>query len=168
MPPDIKPCCIAFTLSLEEGCEVVLLLFPPVSLFYNDGLQIGGRSLHFPGGRAAKNPTCTLCSLKVMGSYFHMFWECSPVAGFWNYLSEIFEIKLPCYSDPNKKKTAAGQAGLTAAKKPSTFALLSCIDADIPGRCARPSQGCMSGAITIILYVFFLLFYFYLCIYFFF
>lgn len=57
-----------------------------------------------------KNPTRTPCFLKAMGSYFHMFWECSPVAGFWKSiasdLSKIFEMKLPCYRDPNQKTSS--------------------------------------------------------------
>lgn len=78
------------------------------------------------------DPTCTFCSAKVIGSYFHMFWECSPVAEFWKMiafnLSKLFKIRLPCtpatliLNDLSKlgltlDKRRALLAGLTAAKK---------------------------------------------------
>lgn len=46
------------------------------------------------------NPTCTLCSSKADGTFFHMFWQCSPVRTFWvmvaSNLSKLFKISLPC------------------------------------------------------------------------
>lgn len=51
--------------------------------------------------KAIGDPTCTLCPMKVIGSYFHMFWECAPVTRFWRMvvsnLSKMFKVKLPCW-----------------------------------------------------------------------
>lgn len=88
------------------------------------------RKLHLM--KAIENPTCTFCSPKVIGSFFHMFWECAPVASFWKMvavnLSKMFEVELPCSPAAlflnhlsnlgltlNKKRGLL--AGLTAAKK---------------------------------------------------
>lgn len=88
------------------------------------------RKLHLM--KVIDDPTCTFCSAKVIGSYFHMFWECSPVAEFWKMiafnLSKLFKIRLPCtpatliLNDLSKlgltlDKRRALLAGLTAAKK---------------------------------------------------
>lgn len=45
------------------------------------------------------DPISTLCPMKATGTYFHMFWESSPVARFWEMvasnLSDMFEISVP-------------------------------------------------------------------------
>ena len=42
---------------------------------------------------------CTLCSTGAPGTFLHMFWECPPVARFWNRvfskLSDIFSLTVP-------------------------------------------------------------------------
>lgn len=82
--------------------------------------------------KVINDPVCTLCSSKVVGTYFHMFWECTPVADFWKMvatnLSGLFGVSLPCspatliFNDLSRlglalDKRKALLAGLTAAKK---------------------------------------------------
>lgn len=88
------------------------------------------RKLHLM--KIIDNPTCTLCSSKAIGSFFHMFWECTPVSKFWKMiafnLSQLFKVKLPCspaiimLNDLPKlgltlDKRRALLAGFTAGKK---------------------------------------------------
>lgn len=88
------------------------------------------RKLHLM--KVINDPLCTFCSSKATGSFFHMFWECPPVAVFWRMvafnLSKLFKIRLPCLpatlilndlSDLvlTLDKKRALLAGLTAGKK---------------------------------------------------
>ena len=76
--------------------------------------------------------SCTLCSLKTMGTFLHMFWECLPVARFWqNVASEVSTfvsgtvsatIPVVLLNDTSSLQISKCQkrivlAGLTAAKK---------------------------------------------------
>ena len=75
---------------------------------------------------------CTFGSSKVIGSCFHMFWECTPEAKFWKMVNfnplKLIKIRLPCLpptiilNDLSElgltlDKKRAFLAGLTAAKK---------------------------------------------------
>ncbi len=88
------------------------------------------RKLHLM--KVINDPTCTFCSSKVIGSYFHIFWVCAPVATFWRMvainLSKLFKVKLPYLPAAlilndlsglglKLDKKRALLAGLTAAKK---------------------------------------------------
>lgn len=88
------------------------------------------RKLHLM--KVINDPTCTLCSSKMIGSFFHMFWECTLVAEFWKMvalnLSQLFKIRLPCSPDRLILNDLSGLgltlderrallAGITAAKK---------------------------------------------------
>lgn len=50
--------------------------------------------------KVINDPICTFCSPKVIGSFFHMFWECTPVAEFWKMVAfnlfKLFNIRLSC------------------------------------------------------------------------
>lgn len=78
------------------------------------------------------DPSCSLCSLKVSGTFLHMMWNCPPVSQFWSKvaakLSDLVSVTIPVtipvlllidLSEINitklKKRTVL--AGLTAAKK---------------------------------------------------
>ncbi len=79
------------------------------------------------------DPRCTLCTrFGAPGTFFHMFWDCPPVAWFWNVvasqLSVIFSLVMPVsatvllLNDLSQLPTTKQQkivilAGLTAAKK---------------------------------------------------
>lgn len=56
------------------------------------------RKLHLM--KVINDPRCILCSAGDAGSFFHMFWECAPVATFWKMvafnLSKMFRIRLFC------------------------------------------------------------------------
>lgn len=88
------------------------------------------RKLHLM--RFIDSPFCTFCSSHVIGSFFHMFWECPPVLKFWKMiafnLSKLLNITLHCLpavfllNDLSKlhinlEKKKALLAGLTAGKK---------------------------------------------------
>ena len=47
------------------------------------------RKLHLM--KVINDPICTFCSSKVIGSFFHMFRECIPVAEFWRWLPWTFQ-----------------------------------------------------------------------------
>lgn len=77
------------------------------------------------------SPFCLLCSQRSMGTYIHMFWECSGVRSFWvqiaQVLSDIIGSKIPCLPNvmllnDDSSLNILGKknilfAGLTAAKK---------------------------------------------------
>ena len=78
------------------------------------------------------DPLCTLCSLKVQGTYLHMIWDCPPARLFWNKvaskLSTLTDVTVPVtvktliLNDLSTLKLSKIQkravfAGLTAAKK---------------------------------------------------
>lgn len=77
-------------------------------------------------------PCCNLCSLKVQGTFIHMFWDCPPVRQFWGIvastLSDLIEDTVPVTTcvlilnnlsilNISKLKKRVILAGLTAAKK---------------------------------------------------
>ena len=78
------------------------------------------------------DPLCTLCSLKVQGTYLHMIWDCPPARLFWNKVaskwSTLTDVTVPVtvktliLNDLSTLKLSKIQkravfAGLTAAKK---------------------------------------------------
>ena len=78
------------------------------------------------------DPLCTLCSLKVQGTYLHMIWDCPPARLFWNNvaskLSTLTDVTVPVNMKTlilndlstltlSKIQKRAVFAGLTAAKK---------------------------------------------------
>uniref|UniRef100_A0A3Q3AUI9 Reverse transcriptase domain-containing protein n=1 Tax=Kryptolebias marmoratus TaxID=37003 RepID=A0A3Q3AUI9_KRYMA len=78
------------------------------------------------------SPICDLCTLKVPGSFMHMYWDCPSVASFWRQISTTlsdllkFDISLSpslfLLNDDSTLELSSQQkrmlwAGLTAAKK---------------------------------------------------
>ena len=78
------------------------------------------------------SPICALCTLNVVGTYVHMFWECPTVLTFWKQIttkiSNIVEVQIPCLPNVvllnddcalelNRHKRLIVFSGLTAAKK---------------------------------------------------
>lgn len=101
-----------------------------IHLNYAHRIYLTPRRLHLMGLLA--DSRCTLCSLGAPGTFLHMFWECPPVACFWNrissQLSDLFSLTMPVSvttflpNDLSQLPTPGYQkrlilAGLTAAKK---------------------------------------------------
>ena len=95
--PDLEP-----TFDWEVWISVGLASRNPdhqqIHYNYIHRVYLTPRKLHLM--KVINDPTCTLCSSKVIGTYFHMFWECTPVAEFWKMvafnLSKLFKIRLLC------------------------------------------------------------------------
>lgn len=78
------------------------------------------------------SPLCTHCNTQQIGTYMHMFWECSPISRFWDFvsktISDVIHTECPktpdlcLLNDDNSLDLSVTQrrtlcAGLTAAKK---------------------------------------------------
>jgi len=114
------------------------------------------RKLHMM--KLIDDPKCTLCSSKVIGSYFHMFWACTPVADFWKMIALKFAL-YTCYSyfewffrvgfDTGQEKSFAGWT--YGGKKinrhtleTSTFTLFSSLGFNLYGYCLFGVVYCQS------------------------
>lgn len=101
-----------------------------IHLNYAHRTYLTPRRLHLMG--LVADSRCTLCSLGAPGTFLHMFWQCPPVACFWNrvsfHLSYLFSLTIPVsvttllLNDFSQLSTPRHQkrlvlADLTAAKK---------------------------------------------------
>lgn len=49
------------------------------------------------------SPVCKDCKSDQIGAYFHMFWECSPISRFWDFVSQTVSdiIHTECPKTPS-------------------------------------------------------------------